>query len=181
MCSNRALRGDWEGARHWALRSADSSDQAASVAAWKDFYRSHHQIEALMRGGDEALARREVAAYEGRISRSRRFRLNHRRMLTVLARWAGDVERAIGHAREAEALAEEMGLPGELWQVRAGRGEMHEHQGERREAREAFSAAAVVLRRLVRGIEDGALRESLLSSPRARRVLNEEPASAEGL
>jgi prefoldin subunit 5 len=91
--------------------------------------------------------------------------------LAVLSEWDGELEKAIGQMREAESLTEEIGLPGELWQIRAKIGELHERHGEVREAREAFSRAAQTLRDLAAKIKDERLRESFLSAPRARRVL----------
>jgi hypothetical protein len=44
----------------------------------------------------------------------RRFRLVHLRMLAVLDRWDGRTEEALARLQEARALAQEIGLPGEL-------------------------------------------------------------------
>ncbi len=68
-------------------------------------------------------------------------------------------------------MAEEIGLPGELWQIWAARGELHEQRGESEEAHGAFSRAAGIVERLAGEIEDEALKEGFLSAPQLRRVL----------
>jgi hypothetical protein len=72
---------------------------------------------------------------------------------------------------EAHTLAQKIGLPGELWQIRSRIGELYERRGEAEQAREAFSIAAQTLRMLAQKIGDEGLRERFLSAPQARRVL----------
>jgi hypothetical protein len=71
-----------------------------------------------------------------------RNRIIYMRALTVLEEWEDDTQRALGRLRKAEALAEEIGLPDELWQIRSRIGELHERRGETDEAHQAFSQAA---------------------------------------
>ena len=75
------------------------------------------------------------------------------------------------HLREAEALAEKIGLPRELWQIQSKIGELHEQRGQTEEARERSLMAAQTLRMLAGKIGDEELREGFLSAPRVRRVL----------
>ncbi|CAA9455735.1 MAG: hypothetical protein AVDCRST_MAG58-1447 [uncultured Rubrobacteraceae bacterium] len=131
----------------------------------------HHQVEALLRGRDEELAREEARRLAERARDSRRDRMSHLRALAVLSEWEGDTERALGRLRKAEALAEEIGLPGELWQMRAKIGELLERRGEVGEAHQAFSRAAQILKDLAARIKDEGLREGFLAAPRVRRVL----------
>jgi hypothetical protein len=77
----------------------------------------------------------------------------------------------LGRLRKAEALAEEIGLPGELWQIGARIGEIHERRGEAGEAHQSFSRASHVLKDLAARIKDEGLREGFLAAPRVRRVL----------
>src|SRR4028119_98970 len=62
---------------------------------------------------------------------------------------------------EAGGLGEEIGLPGELWQIWAALGELHEQRGEREEAYGAFSRAARIVETLAGGSEDQGLEEGL--------------------
>ena len=47
---------------------------------------------------------------------------------------------------EAKALAEEIGLPGELWRIHAAIGELRGERGDAEEAQRASLAAAQVVR-----------------------------------
>jgi hypothetical protein len=100
--------------------------------------------------------------------------MSYLRSLAVLSERESDTTRAIDQLQRAEALAEEIGLPGELWQIRARIGELHERRGEVGEARETFSRAAQTLRDLAERIGDEGLREDFFVAPRVRRVLGHD-------
>jgi tetratricopeptide (TPR) repeat protein len=170
LCANRALAGDWEAAHRYALEAMEVRDAAPSRLMLMDFVR-HYETEALLRGGDEELAREDAKRLGERVGENRRFRLVHLRMLAALARWDGDDEEELERLREAEALAEEIGLPGELWQIRAVLGELHDRRGEPEEARDAYRRSARIVERLAGEIADEALKEGFLSAPPIRRVL----------
>ena len=135
-----------------------------------DFER-HYETEVLLRSGEESFVREEVRRLGESIGQNKRFRLVHLRMLTTLSRWDGDIGGALVHLREAEGLAQEIGLPGELWQIRAALGELHEECGDEAPAREAFLRAAQTLRSLAGRIDEPALRASFLAAPQVRHVL----------
>jgi hypothetical protein len=92
-------------------------------------------------------------------------------MLAVLDGWDGQTGEALTRLQGARTLAEEIGLPGELWQIWAAIGELHEQRGEPEEAHGAFCRAASIVERLAGEIEDDALKEGFLSAPQPRRVL----------
>ena len=125
----------------------------------------------LLRGGDQRGAREEVNRFADRAKINEREGVPYLRSLAVLSEFEGNTQRAIDHLREALTLAERIGLPGELWQIRSKIGELHERRGEAERAREAFSGAAQTLRMLAQKIEDEELRERFLSAPRVRRAL----------
>jgi tetratricopeptide (TPR) repeat protein len=131
----------------------------------------HYKVEALLRGGEERLAREEVHRFADRAWVNERDRMAYLRSLAVLSEWEGDTQRAIDRLHEAQALAEKIGLPGELWQIQSRIGELYEQRGETGEARAAFSQAAQTLKTLAQKIGDDELREGFLSAPRVRRVL----------
>lgn len=124
-----------------------------------------------MRGGDEELAREEAGRLGETVGENRRFRLVHLRMLAVLARWSGELEEALERLREAGALADEIGLPGESWEIHASVGDLQDERGKREEAREAFGLAAETVLTLAGRIGDEKLREGFLSAYQVRRVL----------
>jgi tetratricopeptide (TPR) repeat protein len=166
-CVLAALSEDWEDAHAHARRAYEVDMFFNPLFS----LHLHREVEALVRGGDEDLAREEVRRFAERAKTNRRDRMSHLRALAVLSDWEGDTERALGRLREAEALAEEIGMPGELWQIRARIGELHERRGEVGEARQAFSGAAQTLRYLAAKIKDAGLREGFFAAPRVRRVL----------
>jgi predicted ATPase/DNA-binding SARP family transcriptional activator len=169
LCVVAALSENWEDAHAHAKRAHETgifSNQLLSIHL-------HHEVEALLRGGDEHLARDEVRRIAERAQTNERDRIAYLRSSAVLSEWGGDVGRAIGQLQEAEALAREIGQPGELWQIRSALGELYERRGEAGEARAAFSRAAQTLSTLAEKIGDEKLKEGFLSAPQVRRVLGQ--------
>jgi DNA-binding SARP family transcriptional activator len=168
LCVVAALSENWEEAYAHAKRANEAdvfaNNQLLSIHL-------HHEVEALLRGGDELLAREEVRRFAERAQTNERDRIAYLCSLAILGEWEGDPERAAVPLRQAEALAEKLGLPGELWRIRAGLGGLYERRRETSEARAAFSRAAQTLRKLAERIGDEELREGFLSVPQARRVL----------
>ena len=167
FCMLAVLSEDWEDAHAHARKA----HELGTFFQPQFSFFLHHQVEALLRGGDEELAREAARCLAERAPYNRRDRMSHLRALAVLSEWEGDTERALGRLRNAQALAEEIGLPGELWQIKARIGELHERRGEADEAQRAFSRAAQILKDLAAMIEDEGLREGFLAAPRVRRVL----------
>jgi DNA-binding SARP family transcriptional activator len=171
LCANRALADDQEAALRYALEARAIRAEAPARLIFFDFER-HHETEVLLRGGKENLAREEAFRLSEGLGQNRRFRLAHLRMLASLARWDGDTGGALVHLRGAEGLAQEMGLPGELWQIRTELAELHEQCGDDELARDTFLQAAQTLRSLAGTIDDPELRAGFLAGPRARYVLD---------
>jgi hypothetical protein len=170
LCADRALAGDQEAAQLYALEASAIRAAAPARLIFFDFER-RYETEVLLRSGEEGLAREDARRLGEGVGQNKRFRLVHLRMLTTLARWDGEIGGALTHLREAEALAQEMGLPDELWQIRAALGELHEEGGEAERAGEAFLRAAETLQSLADRIDDPALRESFLGTPRVWHVV----------
>lgn len=170
LCAIQGMAGDWDGAYAHAKAASASREETPSRLFMWDFGR-HHEIEALLRGGNEELAREEVGRLGEAMGENRRFRLVHLRMLAVLARWNGEPEEALERLREAGALADEIGLPGESWEIHASVGDLQDDRGAREEAREAFGRAAQTVLMLAGRIRDEKLREGFLSGAPVRRVL----------
>ena len=170
LCADEAQAGDQQAAQHYALEASEIRASAPARLIFFDFER-HHETEVLLRSGEEGLAREDARRLGEGVGRNRRFRLVHLRMLAVLDGWDGDHDAALSQLREAEVLAQEMGLPGELWQIRVDSGGLHEERGDETRAGEAFYRASQTLRSLADRIDDRALRESFLATPRARRLL----------
>ena len=136
-----------------------------------DPFHRHHDIEALLRGGEVDLTRTELRRFGEAVGENQRLRVAYLRAQAVLEVWGGDTGVAVEHLQEAETLATEIGLPGELWQVQATLGELQEELGEASEASGAFELAAGTIRDLADRIGDENLGKDLLTASQARRVL----------
>ena len=167
LCKVAVLSEDWEGAYAHIRRA---HEVGTSFDVFDGLY-LHYAFEALLRGGSESRAREEADRFAERAEENERDRLAYLRCLAMLSEFEGDTQRALDRLREAGALAEKIGLPGELWQVWSKIGELHERRGEDDKAREAFSGASQTLKTLAGNIGDEELREGFLSAPRVRRVL----------
>jgi len=168
LCAVAALSEDWEEAYAHAKRAQQGSTSFYFPDA---FFLYYHEVEALLRGGDERSARQLVRRFAQRAQTNERERIPYLRSLAALSEFEGDTQRAIEHLHEARALAQKIGVPKDLWQIQARVGDLHERLGEASDAREVFSLAAQTLRVLAQKIADEELRERFLSAPQVRRVL----------
>lgn len=169
LCTVAALSGEWEVAREHALEA---------IRLGREFFlphtylHRHHDIEALLQGGHNELARESLGIFERRTRGQKSyFRLAYLRAEAVFARWDGDTDKTLSLLYEALRLAERLGLPGEIWQVGASLGEVHEERGETGPAEQAFDRSAVVVRKLASKISDRNLREGFLAAPQTRLAL----------
>jgi tetratricopeptide (TPR) repeat protein len=167
LCTVAALSENWDDAYAHAKRA----HQGRTSFDVLDGLYLQHEVEALLRGGDERSAREEVNRFAERAKVNERNRIAYLRSLALLSEFEGDTERAIDRLHEAHTLAQKIGLPKELWQIQARVGDLHDRLGEDGQAREAYSLAAQTLRELAQKIGDEELREDFLSAPQARRVL----------
>jgi len=167
LCAVAALSGNWEEAYAHVLRA----HEAGISFNRPDCVYLYHEVEALLRAGDERLAREEVRRFSERAKANERDRISYLRALSVMGEWQGNTRRAIDHLRQAEKLAEKVGLPGELWQIQSRIGRLHERLGQIGEARAVFSRAVQTLRRLAEKIGDDELKKDFLAAPEVRRVL----------
>jgi tetratricopeptide (TPR) repeat protein len=113
LCAVAALSEDWEEAYAHAMRALEAG---TSFDVLDGLY-LHHEVEALLRGGDDQLAPEGVRRFADRPRTNERERIAYLRSLAVLSEWEGETQRTMDHLREAEALAEKIGLPKELWQI----------------------------------------------------------------
>ena len=110
-----ALSEDWEEAYAHAKRAHEAG---TSFDVLDGLY-LHYEVEALLRGGDERRAREEVRRFADRPRTNGRERIAYLRSMAVLSEFEGDTQETLDHLQEAEALAEKIGLPKELWQIQS--------------------------------------------------------------
>jgi tetratricopeptide (TPR) repeat protein len=161
QCANLALAGDWTGASEAALQAISLRETLQARLQPLDFSR-HYEIEALVRGGNHELAASDVRRLAERLRRDgsdRRYWLVYHRMQAVLVRWNGWAAQAVTHLAQALQLAQEMGLPGEEWEIAAELAAAYRRGGALAETEKALERARAVIASLAARIEDQRLRE----------------------
>ncbi len=168
LCADYSLTGKWADAHRYARQASIVEGynmlSYAGIPQW-------FITEALLRGGDIALAQEHLGRLGTRTGDGRRDRIQYLQAYAGLARWDGHLEQALSYLEEACVLAEEIGLPGELWHVQAALGDLYQSRGEQMPADQAFAQAATIVQGLAGKIEDEALRTSFLAVPQVRHVL----------
>jgi tetratricopeptide (TPR) repeat protein len=177
LCMYYVEAGEWEAAYRYAVKASTVRKRSDVTLIVFDFSRPY-ETEALLRGGDERQARAGVQRLGEHLGNYRRFRISYLRSLAVLAAWEGHSEQAIGHLTEAAALAADLGLPGERWQIQAMLGRVYEAEGEPAQAQTAFGEAATIIQGLAEGIGDEARRSNFLAGPQIQPVLRQAQRQA---
>jgi len=168
LCADCVLVGQWQQAYTYALKAAAARDPTilslGGAARW-------YEIAALLWGGSADQAREEVRRFGEGMNHNGRPAMGYLRSLAVLAQFQGEIDAAIAHLQEATRVAEEVGLPGELWSMCVDLGEMYRKQGDESQADRTFARAAEIIQVLAGTIEDQQQRISFLSAPVVKRVL----------
>jgi hypothetical protein len=167
MCVDCALGGDWEAACHYAHQSLAAHNHSLLHGGLYHWY----VTEALLRGGDLALARADAQRFGQQFGHSRRYQIPYRRCLAVLAQWEGDMGQAIEHLTIANTLTEAMSLPGEQWQILAMLEELYRSSGKQTKADEVVERAAEIVQALAAKIDDENLRVGFLAAEPVQRVI----------
>jgi DNA-binding SARP family transcriptional activator len=108
MCVDYALLGRWDAAYPYARASADA---APVIPGYGRMYTLTYEIEALLRAGELPTAARSLALFEACAGDSPRYHAVTLQARALLARHAGDHERAAATLREAHDLAVRLALP----------------------------------------------------------------------
>ncbi len=170
LCADCALIGSWKDAHMYALQALAADEYyillSTRLAHW-------YETEALVRAGDFERAVRDVQYFGERIGSSRRYRIPYLRALAVLAQYRGEVGQAIEHLQEAGRTSEEIGLPGELWSIRAAMGERYLELGDKQQASDNFTQAVTIVHMLADALRNEEQRINFLASPLVRRVLEQ--------
>lgn len=175
LCAIHALAKDWDQAYSYARQRLqpvmDESQLPFAFPVW-------YETEALLRGGDGDLARGEVERLDKIVGNNRRYRLPLLRSQAALAKWDGDTEQAISYLEHALVLAQEIGLPGEVWSILGALGKLYAKQGNQGRAQQAWKDAAVIIFQLAETIDDEAFRAGFLTAEPVRSILEMIEATA---
>ena len=168
LCADCALAGEWQEAHAHALQAltarTDTFMHLTKLTLWC-------QTEALVRAGEIERATEDVRRFGACIGTSRRYRTPYLRALAILAQFHGEIEQPTQYLQEAARLAEEIGLPGELWSIQAALGEIYLAQGDQEQAHGAFTQAAAIVRKLADKLGNQEQRAHFLASPEVRQVM----------
>lgn len=168
LCALHAVAGEWSQAHDYARQIAQAqADKPLLSGALTGWY----ETEALLRGGDEELARAEVEQVAGIVGNNCRYRLILLRSQAVLAQWDGDAAQTITHLEAALALAQEMELPGDEWPILGELGRLYAERGDPAQAQQAYQEAAAIIRRLAATIDEANLRAGFLAAGPVRSML----------
>jgi len=176
LCADYALAGQWQEAYTYALKALAAREYSimyGGLTRW-------HETEALLRGGSIEQAREDVHRFGERAHDKRRYRIPYLRALAVLAQWENEIDQAITHLEAARVLAEQLGLPGELWQILAVLGELYQSCKNESQAQQACARAAQVVQSLADGMEGEQQRTTFLSAQRVRAVLEHDATKRQG-
>lgn len=168
LCVDYALSDQWDEAHTYAVQALDNRLNSPylymGLTRW-------HETEILVRAGEIERAVEDVQRFGTYFGKSKRHRIPYLRSLAVLAHYRGEIDLAIIHLYEAAKLAEEMGLPGELWLIWAALADLYLKQGEHEQAFHAYSEAARLVSKLAATIREDERRKTYLSSPLVEQAL----------
>ncbi|HEX6384250.1 MAG TPA: tetratricopeptide repeat protein, partial [Anaerolineae bacterium] len=168
LCTICALANDWGQAFGYAKQVLQlRGDHPLLPVGFSGWY----ETEALLHGGDGDLARAEVERLGKIVGDNKRYRLPLLRSLAVLAQWDSDLEQAITRLQAALALAQEIGLPGEVWSILGALGGLYAEHGEQAQAKQAYKASAAILLQLAETIDEEDFRTGFLTAEPVRSIL----------
>ncbi len=168
LCVVSALLGDWKQAYLYAQQARAVRDETLLPLSYLHYW---YETEALLRHGEVEQAEEGVRTFGTRVGTNRRFHIAYLRSQATLSRLKSKHQQAIESLREAAQLAEEIGLPGEMWQLQAALGEVYERMGDKEQAQEALAKAEGIVQELAQKIGDEALRAQFLAASQVRSVV----------
>jgi tetratricopeptide (TPR) repeat protein len=162
-CALSAIQGNWGKAFPHALTAFKVRQDFGFEGFRLAFLRPRWlEIEALLRGGREDLARESLNSLGKSVGTYQRLRLTHLRSLAVLEAWEGNLESATAHLLEARALISKIGLSNERWMLEAKLAKLYEQNNHLEKASEARDTALGIVNILAAQIPDLETRNTFL-------------------
>ena len=128
------------------------------------------QSEALLWGGSIEQAKEVLRRFGEQVEDKRHYRIPYLQAFAVLAQWENKIDQAITHLEAARVLAEQLDLPGELWQILASLGVLYQSCENSSQSQSAFSHAVQLVQSLAGRIEDEEQRTTFLSAQQVRAL-----------
>ncbi|MBA3822541.1 MAG: hypothetical protein H0X24_01400, partial [Ktedonobacterales bacterium] len=166
-CTQFALAGEWAQAYEATILAHAVRAATATQLNGYDLAR-YYETEALLRAGERARAQADADGLAAALGTNRRYRLMWLRMQALLDDDAGDPAAALAHLREASALAEAMGLPGEQWPIMGALAAHLTAQGDADGAHAALTQATASIDGLAERLTEPAVRDHFAHAARQR-------------
>ena len=168
LCAVHAISGEWNRAYHFAQKRLQARKYESvlpmGLTGW-------YETEALLRGGDDKIARSEVKQLVEIVGENKRYQLIMYRCQAVLSQWDGDTNQAISDLQAALALAQNMQLPGEEWSILGALGELYTEQNEQTKSQNAYKASATIILQLADTLDEDELKQGFLLAKPVKSVL----------
>ncbi len=168
--ATEVLQANWYQAHMFAIQAVQVRASNKNVQRDLDDLLRLFEVEALLHGGDEVLAQASVDNLSSISEETSCSRISLLRSQALIARWKKETAKAIALLEEACLLADEIGLPGELWQIQAMLGELYLTRADERRAKQAYTQAVHILQKLTDEISDQQVRRNFLSAPQVQSV-----------
>ena len=154
-------------------RVVRSPEPAENFCLWsypQHFFHSYGELwlargdhEKALSLADECVALSESTNRPKNVVKGRRLRGQCLLARGKLAEAETEIDIALG-------IAKEIGNPPQLWKTYVALGDLRKAQGERNQARKAYSEAYSVIESVAEGLTDEALRETFLTSPHVQGI-----------
>jgi tetratricopeptide (TPR) repeat protein len=169
LCVDCVLAHNWGEAHTYAMQALNRHNEHSY--AYQTFTR-WYETAALLQAGDLQRATQDVQRFEERTHNNPRYRIPYLRAQAELDRHQQHVKQALEHLHEATALAQQIGLPGELWSLEIERAELFAQSGDQLEANRSRAHAVEIAHTLVDDITDERTRSRFLENVQAQHVVS---------
>jgi tetratricopeptide (TPR) repeat protein len=159
LCADYALAGDWKEAAKCAMVAGASRKHDQPMAG---LYR-YLEVEALLHANREKGVRYGVRQLMKKVAGTPRYRIAALRAQAVWDRHEGKLPAAIQALAEAAQGAAALGIPNEIWSIKADLARLYEDVDEMSSAAAARARAAAIVDDLAAGITDPVLRAGFLT------------------
>jgi predicted ATPase len=168
LCLDYAQARNWPTAHEHLIQAMKQTESPLFLYTNLTFWQ---QIEVLVRVGNIRLAEEQFARFSEQADQNCRYRISYLRAQAALAQGRKKINEAISALQEALSLAEEIGLPGELWSIEARLGGLYIASGNREKAQIGFAHVIEIIQKLASSIEDEQLRTQFLSAQQVGYIL----------
>lgn len=169
LCAGLVLGGKWKEAADYASKALATRDidgiTFAEIPRWPE-------TAALLYAGDTRRAGEDLQIFYERFGNNPRCLINYLRAKAQLLKSNGENVQAIPLLRQVLWLANNLKLPGELWQTALELGELLTSPQENEEAAQVFAEAAAAINQLAERISDEELRGNFLQAPPVQTVFH---------